>query len=48
MGPSPTRTVIIVVDVRFNRGAIKIHHKQSKDWVDQVGTEEAKYLVIVL
>jgi hypothetical protein len=40
-----------VVDVRNNRGAIKIHEEGSNEFVDGVGieeVEEAKNLVIVV
>jgi hypothetical protein len=40
-------TVAIVVDVRDNRGAINIHEKESNEFIDGVGIEEAGNLVIV-
>jgi len=43
----PVGTVAIVVDVRTNRGAINIHEKESNEFIDGVGIEEAGKLVIV-
>ncbi len=44
----PADTVAIVVDLRKNWGAIRIYKAQNDDYVDMVGMEEAKNLVIVL
>lgn len=44
---APADTVAIVVDVRNNIGATRIHETQGNECVDGVGTEEARTLVIV-
>ena len=43
----PHNTVVVVVDVRDNQGAIQIVDKQSNKYVDGVGTEAAGYLVMI-
>ena len=43
----PENTVVVVVDVRSNQGAMQIVDKQKDEYVDMVGTEEAGNLVMV-
>ena len=43
----PEGTIATVVDVRKNEAAIRIFETQSNDYIDGVGTEEARKLVIV-
>ncbi len=42
----PEHTVVVVVDVRSNQGAIQIMDN-SKQYVDGVGTEEAGNLIMI-
>jgi len=43
----PENTVVVVVDVRGNQGAIRIVDKSDNKYVDGVGTEEAGKLVML-
>lgn len=43
----PENTVVVVVDVRNNQGAIRIADKQTNEHVDGVGTEAAGNLVMI-
>ena len=43
----PESTLVIAVDVRSNKAAIRIYEKQSDDPIDGVGTEGAGKVVIV-
>ena len=43
----PENTVVVVVDVRNNQGAIQIADKQTNEYVDGVGTEAAGNLVMI-
>ena len=43
----PENTVVIIVDVRSNRGAIRIFQKSSGEYLDGIGIEQAGNLVIV-
>ncbi|KAI9749079.1 MAG: hypothetical protein M4579_007014, partial [Chaenotheca gracillima] len=43
----PENIVAVVVDVREDDGAIFIHEVQSGTFVDGVGTEESRNLVVV-
>lgn len=43
----PENTVVIIVDVRSNRGAIRIFQKSGGEYLDGIGTEQAGNLVIV-
>lgn len=43
----PENTVVVIVDVRSNQGAIQIADKQSNEYVDGVGTEAAGSLVMI-
>ena len=38
---------MIVVDIHNNRAAIRIFETQSNNYIDSVGTEEARKLVII-
>ena len=44
---APSNAVAVVIDVVESRGAIRIFEKESDEYVDGVGTEEAGNLVIV-
>jgi hypothetical protein len=43
----PTDTVALVVDVRDNKGAIRIFQTSSKKYVHMVGTEESGKLIMI-
>ncbi|KAH7370305.1 hypothetical protein BKA65DRAFT_545014 [Rhexocercosporidium sp. MPI-PUGE-AT-0058] len=43
----PENTVVIIVDVRSSRGAIRIFRKSDSGYVDGIGTQQAGNLVIV-
>jgi hypothetical protein len=43
----PEATVVMVVDVRSSRGAIRIFESTSGEYIDGIGTEQEGNLVIV-
>lgn len=44
---NPPENTVVVVDVRGNQGAIRIVDKKDNKYVDGIGTEETRKLVMV-